>query len=157
MITGNKNEYVWAKLDEDVVWKSNDVELLGVTIDNNLRFDKHLSNICLKANRKLSALTRVAKFAPFKKRRILFKAFIESQFKYCPLVWMFHGRQINDMIDKLHEKALRIVYSDTVTSFGNLLIKDKSFLIHHQNIQLLAIEIYKAIPNLPRANLGNFF
>ena len=56
---------MWAKLDEDIVWESNNVELLGVTIDNNLRFDKHVSNICLKANRKLSALTRVAKFVPF--------------------------------------------------------------------------------------------
>ena len=65
LISGNKNEYMWAKLDEDIVWESNDVELLGVTIDNNLRFDKHVSNICLKANRKLSALTRVAKFVPF--------------------------------------------------------------------------------------------
>ena len=157
LISGNKNEYMWAKLDEDIVWESNDVELLGVTIDNNLRFDKHVSNICLKANRKLSALTRVAKFVPFKKRRILFKAFIESQFKYCPLVWMFHGRQINDKINKLHERALRIVYNDTVTSFENLLIKDKSFTIHHQNIQLLAIEIYEAIHNLPGGNLGEFF
>ena len=135
MISGNKNEYMWAKMDEDIVWESNDVTLLGVTIDKNLRFDKHVSNICLKANRKLSALTRVAKFAPFKKRRILFKAFIESQFKYCPLVWMFHGRQINDKINKLHERALRIVYNDTVTSFENLLIKDKSFTIRHQSIQ----------------------
>ena len=101
-------------MDEDIVWESNDVELLGVTIDNNLRFDKHVSNICLKANRKLSALTRVAKFVPFKKRRILFKAFIESQFKYCPLV--FHGRQINNKVNKLHEIALRIVYYDTVPS-----------------------------------------
>ena len=65
LISGNKNEYICAKLDEDIVWESNDVELLGVTIDNNLRFDKHVSNICLKANRKLSALTRVAKFVPF--------------------------------------------------------------------------------------------
>ena len=157
LISGNKNEYMWAKLDEDIVWESNDVELLGVTIDNNLRFDKHVSNICLKANRKLSALTRVAKFVPFKKRRILFKAFIESQFKYCPLVWMFHGRQINDKINKLHERALRIVYNDTVTSFENLLIKDKSFTIHHQNIQLLAIEIYQAIHNLPGGSISEIF
>ena len=47
---------MWAKWDQDVVWESNDVELLGVTIDSNLRLDKHVSNICLKANRKLSAL-----------------------------------------------------------------------------------------------------
>ena len=70
---------------------------------------------------------------------------------------MFHGRQINDKINKLHERALRIVYNDTVTSFENLLIKDKSFTIHHQNIQLLAIEIYKAIHNLPGGNLSEFF
>ena len=77
----------------------------------------YVSNICLKANRKLSALTRVAKFVPFKTRRILFKAFIESQFKYCPLEWMFHGRKINDKINKVHERARRIIYNDTVTSF----------------------------------------
>ena len=70
---------------------------------------------------------------------------------------MFQGRLINDKINKLHERALRIVYNDTVTSFENLLIKDKSFTIHHQNIQLLAIEIYKAIHNLPGGNLSEFF
>ena len=121
--SGNKNEQVWAKLDRDIVWESNDLKLLGITFGNNLKIDKHMSNICSKDNRKLSALTRVAKFLPMKKRRILFKAFIESQFKYCPLVWMFHGRQTNDKINKLHERALRVVYYDTITSFEELLVK----------------------------------
>ena len=44
-----------AKFDQDIVRQSNDVERLGVTIDNNLRLDKHVSNICLKAKRNLSA------------------------------------------------------------------------------------------------------
>ena len=46
LISENKNEYMWAKIymmDEDIVWESNDVELLGVIIDNNLRFNKHVS------------------------------------------------------------------------------------------------------------------
>ena len=60
LISGNKNEYMWTELNEDIVWESNDTELFGVTIDNNLKFDKHVSNICLKASRKLVALTRVA-------------------------------------------------------------------------------------------------
>ena len=41
------------------------MELRGVAIDKNQRFDKHVSNICLKANRKLSALRRVAKLVLF--------------------------------------------------------------------------------------------
>ena len=69
---------------------------------------------------------------------------------------MFHGRQIIDKINKLHDRALRIVYNNTVTSFKNLLIKDKLFTIHHQNIQSLAIERDKAIHNLPGGNLSKF-
>ena len=107
LTSGNKNERMWAKLDRDIVWESNDVKLLRITLNNNLKFDKHVPNICSRTNRKLSALTRVATFLLFKKRRILFKSFIESLFKYCPLAWMFHGSQINDKISKLH----------TITSF----------------------------------------
>ena len=157
LISGNKNEQIWAKLDRDIVWESNDVKLLGITLDNNLKFDKHVSNICSKANRNLSALTRVDKFLPFKKRHILFKAFIESQFKYCPRAWIFHERKTNDKINKLYERALRIVYNDTITSFEELLVKDKTFTIHHQNIQSLAIEMYNTVNNLPGGNLSEFF
>ena len=151
LTSGNKNEQMWAKLDK--VWESNDVKLVGITLGNNLKFDKHVSNICSNANKKLGALARAAKFFPFKKILVLFKAFIESQFKYCPLAWMFHGRQTNDKINKLHEWALRIVYNDTITSFEELLVKDKTFTIHHQNIQSLAIEMYKAVNNFLGGNL----
>ena len=46
------------------------------------------------------------------KRSMIMKAFIESQFYYCPLIWMFHSRTMNNKINRLHEKALRIIYSD---------------------------------------------
>ena len=69
---------------------------------------------------------------------------------------MFHGRQINDKTNKLHERALRVVYNDTITSFEELLVKDKTFTIHHQNIQSLAIEMYKAVSNLLGGNLSGF-
>ena len=105
LISGNKNEQIWTKF-----------KLLWISLDNNLKFDKSVSNI--KGNRKLSALTRVAKFLPFKKKRIRFKPLFESQFKCCPLAWMFHGIQINE-INKLHERSLSIVYNDTITSLKN--------------------------------------
>jgi len=61
---------------------------------------------------------------------------------------MFHSRASNNRINKLHERSLRLVYDDYVSSFDELLIKDGSFTIHHQNIQNLALEIYKAIHDL---------
>ena len=60
-MSGNKNEQTRAKLDRDIVWESNDVNLLGTALGNNLKFDKHVSNICSKANRKLSVSARVDK------------------------------------------------------------------------------------------------
>ena len=64
------------------------------------------------------------------KRRTLMKAFIESQFSYCPLIWMLHSRTLNYKISRIHERALRTVYSDYNSSFNELLDKDDSFTIH---------------------------
>ena len=76
-------------------------------------------------------------------RKKVMNAFILSQFGYCPLVWMFHSRKLNNRINNLHERALRIVYQDSKSTFEELLIKNESFTIHIRNIQSLAIELYK--------------
>ena len=65
---------------------------------------------------------------------------------------MFYSRALNNKINRLHKRALRIVYSDYKSSFCELLEKDKSFSIHHKNIQSLAIEIYKFLYNLFKVN-----
>ena len=77
-----------------------------------MHFDKYALNQCEKAGKKLSALTRICKFMSLERRRTLMKSFIESQFGYCPLVWMFCGRKSNNRVNHLHERALRIVYND---------------------------------------------
>ena len=83
--------------------------------------------------------------------------FIESQFSYCPLVWMFHDRNINMKINKIHERALRIVYQDDHCSFETLLEKDGSFTVHEKNIQLLAIELHKSRYNLSNEAMQGIF
>ena len=130
---------------EDLIWESNDVKLLEITIDRDLKFYKHVLKLCSKANQKLSAVSRMLKLFSIKKRGTLFKAFVQSQFKYCPIVWMFHGRRTNSKINKLDERALRIVYDDEVSTFDQLLAMDKCFCIYHQNIQRILIEIYNAL------------
>ena len=72
------------------------------------------------------------------------KAYLASRFGYCPLVWMFYSRSLNNKINSLHERALRITYGD---SFENLLKNDNSVSIHHRNIQALAIEMVKVKNN----------
>ena len=148
LIAANTHEHLWIKVGESLIWESPEEKLLGVTIDKNLKFNTHLSTICKKASQKVSALARVAKFLPFHRKRVLLKTFIESQFSYCPLVWMFCSREINRKINYIHEQALRIVYNEYTSSFNELLVKDSSVSIHHRNIQYVAIEMYKIVNNL---------
>ena len=77
------------------------------------------------------------------KRRPIFKVFITSQFSYCLLVWMFHTKQLNNQINSLHEKVLRVTYQNRNLSFSELLNPDESVSIHYRNIKYLLTEIYK--------------
>ena len=82
------------------------------------------------------------------KRKVLMKAFITSQFSYCPLIWMLHSRTLNNRINNIHERALRLTYKDNKSSFKQLLEKDHSVTVHHKNLQVLVIEILKVRSNL---------
>ena len=61
---------------------------------------------------------------------------------------MLHFPTMNNKINRLQERSLRIVYSDQNSTFEELLERDKIFSIHHKNIQNLAIEIYKFVNGL---------
>ena len=109
---------------DDTFIESNVKEvLLGIIIDKDLKFDDHVNNLCKKACQKLNALSHLAPFMNLDKRRRIMKAFIESQFGYCPLVWMFHSRCLNNKINRIHERALRITYNDKSSNSKSCLIK----------------------------------
>ena len=68
------------------------------------------------------------------------KAFITSQFSYCPLIWMFHSRNLNNKINRIHERALRLVDQNNL-SFSELLDLDNSVAVHPKNLQVLVTEM----------------
>ena len=140
LLSNKKTEKV--KINDVVLTSSAEEKLLGITLDSELKFEKHVTDICNKASQKIHALSRITSNMSLNKRRVLMKTFVESQFNYYLLIWMFHSRRLNNKINNVHERALRIVYSDYNSTFQEILDKDASFSVHHRNIQTLAIEIY---------------
>ena len=112
---------------------------LGVQVGNKLNFNEHQDGC-----RKVSAISRILPFMDLTK----INSFINSQFSYCPLIWMCHNRTINNKINKLHERCLGIVYNDKKSSFKELLKTDKSVPTHIKNLRVLATEIFKVYRNL---------
>ena len=158
LLVPKHDEDVTIKLNDEIIKGEKIVKLLGVKIDNNLTLVEHISTLCKKVSQKLHALSRVSYFIEEKKLHIIMKAFIESQFSYCPLVWMFHGnRTLETRINRLHQRALQIAYNDYHLSFEELLHKDKSFKIHERNLQKLVTEIYKIKNNLAPTFMKNIF
>ena len=139
----SSKSYIYFDEQKEFLESEDVVKLLGLKIDRELKFDEHIKNLLKKGNQKLHALMRIKKHLKKEKLRLLMKSFIESQFNYCPLIWMCHSRTMNKRINKLHERALRVVYPERDLTFEQLLKKDNGFTVHERNLQKLAIEMYK--------------
>ena len=70
---------------------------------------------------------------------------------------MFHSRTLNNRINSLQERCLRLVYNDNISSFNELLAKDGSICFHHRNIHVLAIELFKLKNDLSPDFLNQVF
>ena len=148
LVCGHKFENMICKIENAQVIETHTVKLLGIQIDSELTFSSHMNTLCKKASQKLNALSRLCNLLPFHRRKMLVQAFFNSQFSYCPLVWMFHNRQINTRINNLHYRALRMIYQDENSSFTELLRKGGSVTIHDRNLQFLATELYKVVKGI---------
>ena len=137
------NDTAEIQIGEYLIKSSTNEKLLGVNIDSKLTFDSHVSHLCNKANKKLRALARITPYMTLEKKKLVMNSFFNAQFNYSPLIWMLHSRKNSNKIKYLHERCLRLSYSDKKSFYENLLENDNSVSIHHKNFQALAIEMFK--------------
>lgn len=155
--SGKKCEYIWTKKGNSKC-KLGTAKLLGITIDSKFKLDEHIGNFCMMTQRKLKVLITIRKYLDFKKLKILFKIFFESQFKFCLLTWMFHSTNTTSQINKLQESFFRLVQDGDYTSVSEeLREKDKSFIVYYYNIQALCIELYEVYNNLSQTIFSDLF
>ena len=110
-------------------------KIMCIAIDNKLTFKSHLKNICKKPNQKLKALVKKkTKFASPFQRKTLSNSFIKSQFSYCPLIWMFTSKGLNNKINRIHEKSRRLVLYDHQSTLAEMLDILNGKTIHQQCI-----------------------
>ena len=149
MVLGaNKNDCFNLNVAGKVIPSSSEVKLLGITIDYDLKFKKHINELCRKASYKLHALQRIRRYLSVDKAKLLANAFTDSQFNYAPLIWMFAGKTLINKICKIHHRTLQVVYIDFNKAYDELLELNNDLSIHQRHFCYLAIELFKSIMHL---------
>ena len=138
LLVSNNDENTFVVIDGHRVTGQRNVKLLGIKIDNKLNFNDHVSMIYKKASHKLHALARISPFMNKNKLRVLTKAFIESQFGYCPLIWMFHSGKLINKITFQTDNFKTVRYGSETLAFRGPLIWE-SVPIDIKNSPTLAI------------------
>jgi hypothetical protein len=103
------------------VTSMDEVKLLGVKIDKQLKFDNHVSDLCKKTSRQVNALSRIRNIANEESKNTLYKTFVLSNFNYCATLWHFCSNKSLMKMEKLNKRALRVVFDDYSSSYCELL------------------------------------
>ena len=143
--------------DGKAIKSSDTVELLGINLDKNINFKQHIQNICRKANNKTKALLRIRKFLNLEQAQVLAEAYISSNFRYCPLIWMFSGKKRDNLIVKTHYRTLRAIYDTQTRSYEELQHLSGKKKIHTENLQILMVEVYKRLNNVSPPFTWDYF
>ena len=116
-------------------------KILGLIINNDLKFNPHIRSVCKIAAQKLVVLKRISSLLDPQKEKLVFNGAIKFHFNYSPLIWMLIFRISNNLINWIHERSLRTVYVS----------------IHRKNIQTLTTEVFKVANNTCPPIVKTFF
>ena len=136
--------------------ESQNVELLGLTIDNRLTIKDHINMLCRRTSYKIHALRRIRKYLTLEKSKLLCNAFINNQFNYASIFWMFCRKQDYLIVEKIYYKALKIVYNSN-ECYEELFIRNNEVSIHQKQLRTLPTEIYKSLTDVNPDFMKNYF
>ena len=139
------------------ITSENSIKVLGVTLDDRLKFDGHVVDICKRASRQINALKRISRYLNEDSRILVYNTFVSSTFSYCPVSWIFCGKKNSRKLDKLQERALRFVYRDSCSSYDDLLKRGGFLSLSRHRVRHLAIEVFRCVKGLNPQYLNDLF
>ena len=126
------------------------VILLGIEIDDKLNFQKYIGGICKRAAGQLNSIHRLSssKTLNVTTKNVLIESFVYSNFNYCPLVWHFCSPRSVRKMEKVQERALRLLTNETECTYEHLLSMVNKPSLEIRRLRTLATEVFKTINNL---------
>ena len=151
------NVGIECKVGNKTIKTESSVKLLGVSIENDLKFNKHVDTICRKSSAQLNALFRIKDLLSDEAKKVLFHSFLMANFNYCPLVWHLTSSTSKHKIEMIHKRALRFLLDDFESSYEELLRMTNRVTMETTRLRLLCTEIFKTVNNVGPVFMKNIF
>ena len=130
-------------LNGKIIRTSDSLKILGVTIDNKLNFNKHISDVCNKASQRVRVIMRLRNLIPTPAKLVLLKSAILPYLTNCHLVWHFCRASDIRRLERIQERGLRAVYKDTKSSYHQLLNMANFQPLLNRCLQGICVLMYK--------------
>ena len=133
------------------------VKSLGIEMDNKLNFEKHISNICKKASNQLNGICRLQTFMGHKEKEVMINTFAHSNFNHGCLIWHCSSKKSQNKVEKIHERSLKFLSNDYLSSYAELLEKSTSVSMETKRLRTMVYEIFKTLNNLNPVFMKDIF
>ena len=125
------------------------IKLLGVTIDENLNFSEHVSQLISKISPKIALLNRLRHMLDIKTLNNVYLTIVQSLFDYCLTVWGNCPNVYRDQIQKLQNRAAHTIFGnfDYTSSVLNMIHELRWMNIHQRYQYFILLLMYKCLNN----------
>ena len=110
MLLGGYHQINYLNMNNTEIEISGNERLLGVILDNDLKFDAHIKSLCRNAVGKLSALSQIIKYFTDDQKHPLVNFGVKSQSNYCHLIQMFSSTTLTYLLNHIQELEVRLFY-----------------------------------------------
>ena len=119
------------------------IKVLGIELDDKLRFSIHTDGICSQAAKQVNALKRIKQHLDRRCKMIIYNSYINSNFNYCSVIWMFSNKMQAEKLEKTNKRAIRFVTDKGHMEYENILSQERLLSINKQCKKAIAVLMYK--------------
>ena len=131
------------KVDGNEVISSKTLKILGVDLDDEMNFSRHISEIYKRSSQKVGVILRFRNLIPAKAKLGLCKSSVISQLTYCHTVWHFWRASDRRKLSRVQERALRAIFNTKADSYEELLSRANLSTLYNRRLQDIAILMFK--------------
>ena len=144
-------------LGDELINSSQSINVLGVEIDRQLKFNLHIDEICGQTGKQVNALKRIRHYLDKKCKMIIYNSYINSNFNYCSPIWFFTNKSNMDKLERTNKRALRFATNKESVSYENICKEENQLSVFRKCVKSIAILIFKARKGIAPSYVNELF